>query len=159
MTMREVFDTWVKGGTSGNKWYGWSPDYPTNGKQLPLSGITEWLKWNEKDGMKPSAWSDLDKTPDSSWRWPSDTAFGSPFGYSFWYYVPSVSSIVQPANAYDDSYYVSPYMMSSYDITVRCRSYSNLDDDIIGIVAAEVRGADGRPAILTVNRSCNCSNI
>ena len=49
-------------------------------------------------------------------------------------------------------------MMSSYDITVRCRSYSNLDDDIIGIVAAEVKGADGRPAILTVNRSCNCSN-
>lgn len=49
-------------------------------------------------------------------------------------------------------------MMSAYDITVRCKSYSRNDDDIIGIVAAEVKGADGRPAILTVNRSCNCSN-
>ena len=49
-------------------------------------------------------------------------------------------------------------MMSAYDITVRCKSYSRNDDDIIGIVAAEVRGADGRPQILTVNRSWNCSN-
>lgn len=49
-------------------------------------------------------------------------------------------------------------MMSSYDVTVRCRSYSAHDDDIIGIVAAEVKAADGRPSILTINRSCNCTN-
>lgn len=159
MSMREVFDTWVKGGRSPDgRWYGWSPDYPTNGKDTALSGVAEWLKWNEKDGMKPSAWSDLDKAPDPSWRWPDDAAFGNPCGYSFWYYSPSVSSIVQPANTWDDSYYASPYMVSAYDVTVRCRSYSGLDDDIIGIVAAEVKGADGRPQILTVNRSCNCSN-
>lgn len=161
MTMKEVFDTWVKGGHKGNtynSWYGWSPDYPTNGKGLPLSGLAEWLAWNAAAGKSPSAWSDLDRTPASSWRWPADDVFGSPFGYSFWYYAPSVSSIIQPTNAYDDSFYTSPYMMSSYDVTVRCRSYSGNDDDIIGIVAAEVRTADGRPSILTVNRSCNCSN-
>lgn len=94
MTMREVFDTWNKGGRSGDKWYGWSPDYPTNSKGTTLSGIAEWLKWNEKDGMKPSTWSDLDKTPDPSWRWPDDGVFDGPFGYSFWYYSPSISSIV-----------------------------------------------------------------
>ena len=49
-------------------------------------------------------------------------------------------------------------MMSSYDITVRCKSYAKNDDDLIGIVAAEVKAADGRPSILVVNRSCNCSN-
>ena len=159
MSMREVFDTWVKGGRlNGGRWYGWSPDYPTNGQRKPLSGVAEWLAWNAADGMRPSSWSDLDGTPDATWRWPADEAFGTPFGYSFWYYAPSVSSIVQPVNSYDDSYYASPYMMSSYDVTVRCRSYDYGDDDIIGIVAAEVRGADGRPSILTVNRSCNCGN-
>ena len=158
MTMREVFDTWVKGGRSGTRWYGWSPDYPTNARGLPLSGLAEWLAWNAAAEKKPSAWSDLDRTPDSSWRWPADADFGIPFGYSFWYYAPSVSSIIQPVNAYDDSYYASPYMMSSYDVTVRCRSYDAGDDDVIGIVAAEVKAADGRPSILVVNRSCNCSN-
>ena len=60
MTMREVFDTWVKGGNYGNKWYGWSQDYPTNGKGTTLSGLAEWLAWNAAAGKKPSEWSDLD---------------------------------------------------------------------------------------------------
>lgn len=155
--MREVFDTWVKGGRKDDLWYGWSPGYPTNSKGTALSGVAEWLAWNAAEGKKPSNWSDLDQTPDTTtWRWPADT--GGPCGYSFWYYAPSVSSIIQPANAIDDSFYSSPYMMSAYDVTVRCRSYSIHDDDIIGIVAAEVKAADGRPSILTVNRSCNCGN-
>lgn len=158
LSMKEVFDTWVKGGRSGARWYGWSADYPTNSEGRPLSGLAEWLALNAASGLRPSSWSDLDRTPDPSWAWPGDGDFGGPCGYSFWYYAPSVSSIVQAANAYDDSYYASPYMMSSYDVTVRCRSYGKGDDDIIGIVAAEVKAADGRPSILTVNRSCNCSN-
>ena len=57
-------------------------------------------------------------------------------GAKYWVYNDAVSSIIQPMNTNDRTFYYSPMPYSTYEICVDIESYDNGDDDINGIVAA-----------------------
>ena len=159
MSMKEVFNSWIKGGVWDSKYYGYDADYADNVKT-----IGDWLSYNIATYAQPQEFDQLKnatKEEMGTWSWPatsgSDKPLGNLVGYPYWFYNDTVSSIIQAANTVDTAWYISPIPYTKYDITVRCRAYGT-DDDIIGIVIASIPSTNGRPKNLNFCRSPNNAN-
>lgn len=150
--MKEVYDSWIKGGhNNDNQWYSYTyyPRSPGN--------ITTWLDAN-KLSSHPNSPTELTKTePLNTWKAPDPNVFGS-YGYPFWTYNETINSIMQVLNTGDYSFYASPVSYLNYDITFDVQS-TNEDDDIIGFIAAmNVDQGTGLPHTLCFNRTPNNTN-
>jgi len=162
VTMKEVFTSWIKGGHrqvgSATKWYGYDADYDRDVDDKWT--LQAWLDRNRDRGTQPQQLRQLgDGAPGSGWDWLDDQSRAM-LGFPLWFYNSSTSSVIQPSNTQDTSYYVSPYEMRSYDITVRCKGYSG-DDDVVALIAAmNERTVDGRtvPVYLAASRTPNNQN-
>ena len=168
ITMNQVFNSWTKGGYLNGAWYGYDANYIKATKRyennIKAGTIPMWFEWNKKDNKKPTSFSQLENSTEDemkSWRYPETDLTNlkaALFGYPFWYYSTSISSIIQGCNTVDSSFYLSPFKMKQYDITVKCKSYND-DDDCIGlIVASAINSSNNRPRLLSFIRTSNNSN-
>ena len=154
-SLKEVYDSWIKGGHTGNKWYGYT-DYGTSN-----GSIAAWLNANEANGKHPNTYSELTGTMPTGTTWTSpNTDVFTGYGYPFWTYNNVNQSIMQVLNCGDYSFYVSPVDYLNYDITFDIKSYDS-DDDVIGFIAAmNIDPNTKLPHILCFNRSsCNSNFI
>jgi hypothetical protein len=78
--MKQVFDSWIKGGTlkDGVAWYGYTPNYDTyvsGYKDGNKTGtIANWFEWNIRDGKNPTTFEDLENATEEqiiTWRFPT----------------------------------------------------------------------------------------
>jgi hypothetical protein len=176
--MKQVFDSWIKGGYVNGKWYGYDTNYDKNLNTYTegdkVGTISMWFEWNKKNGKSPTTFEELKNATAESmktWTWPNSAVDrknnilgnfeASLLGYQYWFYSDEIQSIVQACNTQDSAYYLSPFKMKYYDITVKCKGYTS-DDDPIGLIVTSTdydRIANNfRPYILSFIRTPNNQN-
>lgn len=80
-----------------------------------------------------------------------NSSIGYRSGLSAWVYNSSNSSIEQPVNTTDYSFYTSILKYNKYDVKVRCYS-TDSDNDYNGLVAAFAEDSSGKPHTLSFLR-------
>lgn len=169
-SFKEVFTSWIPGGTYSSKWFG-VDEYPATHN---LRSLTEMLDFNASKEANPQSYNQLtSEIPASNWSLaqyyyqdPADHSLtaleptgtitelatnNGGEGFAYWVYNDAIKSILQPMNCNDTTFYTSPQKYTEYELCVELSSF-NGDDDFIGLIAAMNTDSSKRPHILTFMR-------